>query len=49
MNTPISNLTKEQIEKSSIPFTREELGSLGFERNKKHANFYFKKVSLKLY
>nr|DAG97371.1 MAG TPA: hypothetical protein [Crassvirales sp.] len=49
MNTPISNLTKEQIEKPSIPFTGEELKSLGFERNKKHVNFYFKKVSLRLY
>jgi hypothetical protein len=42
MNTPISNLTKEQIEKPSIPFTVEELKSLGFEQNKKHINFYFK-------
>ena len=42
MNTPISNLTKEQIEKPSIPFTGEELGSLGFERNKNHINFYSK-------
>lgn len=49
MNTPISNLTKEQIEKPSIPFTVEELKSLGFEQNKKHINFYFKQVSLRLY
>ena len=49
MNTPISNLTKEQIEKPFIPFTGEELISLGFKRNKKHLNFYSKQVSLKLY
>lgn len=49
MNTPISNLTKEQIEKPSIPFTGEELKSLGFKQNKKYVNFYSKQVSLKLY
>lgn len=49
MNTPISNLTKEQIEESSIPFTGEELKALGFNQNKNHVNFYSKQVSLKLY
>lgn len=49
MNTPISNLTKEQIEKSSIPFTGEELKALGFNQSKNHVNFYSKQVSLKLY
>nr|DAI34947.1 MAG TPA: hypothetical protein [Caudoviricetes sp.] len=49
MNTPINNLTKGQIEKSSIPFTGEELKALGFKQNKNHVNFYSKLVSLKLY
>lgn len=49
MNTPISNITKEQIEESSIPFTGKELEALGFNKNKKHENFYSKQVSLQLY